>query len=173
LKEEEDSSSSSSSCRHRRFLQRSKATDRWYEISEDKAKEMIRKALYTATNSSTNRCHLTDDIAFPFKLHSILEYAEKTNRVDIISWLPSGDAFKIHKPHDFADTILPQYFNQTKYRSFQRQLNIYGFDRVTDKASAPRPTRPEPTSPSPPHDNRNHNGIHQTKETGRNNNRDN
>ena len=192
LKEDEDGSSSSSSCgrrrRRRRFLRRSKATDRWYEISEDKAKEKIRQALisedkakekirqalcvaelkttrqhhavrcsshpllqrggpelvsqksmndceHTATNSSTNRSHLTDDIAFPFKLHSILEYAEKTNRVDIISWLPSGDAFKIHKPQDFADTIMQQYFNQTKYRSFQRQLNIYNFDRVTDKAS--------------------------------------
>merc|ERR1712232_475425 len=35
----------------------------------------------------------------------------------------------------FAEIIMPQYFNQTKYRSFQRQLYIYGFDRIKDKSS--------------------------------------
>jgi len=73
--------------------------------------------------------------AFPFKLHSILESAGTTGKESIISWLPSGKAFKIHKPKEFADVIMPQYFNQTKYRSFQRQLYIYGFDRVKDKSS--------------------------------------
>jgi len=73
--------------------------------------------------------------AFPFKLHSILESAGTSGKESIISWLPSGKAFKIHKPKEFADVIMPQYFNQTKYRSFQRQLYIYGFDRVKDKSS--------------------------------------
>jgi len=73
--------------------------------------------------------------AFPFKLHSILESSGASGQEAIISWLPSGKAFKIHKPKEFADAIMPQYFNQTKYRSFQRQLYIYGFDRVKDKAS--------------------------------------
>jgi hypothetical protein len=73
--------------------------------------------------------------AFPFKLHSILESAGTSGKESIISWLPSGEAFKIHKPKEFADVIMPQYFNQTKYRSFQRQLYIYGFDRVKDKSS--------------------------------------
>lgn len=72
--------------------------------------------------------------AFPFKLHSILENAGTSGKESIISWLPSGKAFKIHKPKEFADVIMPQYFNQTKYRSFQRQLYIYGFDRVKDKS---------------------------------------
>merc|ERR1719223_1244431 len=91
---------------------------------------------------SSNTSHSDNDInnmftkfAFPFKLHSILENARKAEQDTVISWLPSGKAFKIHKPKEFADVIMPQYFNQTKYRAFQRQLYIYGFGRVKDKSS--------------------------------------
>lgn len=74
--------------------------------------------------------------AFPFKLHHLLEHAQKSDRSSsIISWMPSGQSFKIHKPKEFAAVIMPQYFNQTKYRSFQRQLYIYGFDRIRDQSN--------------------------------------
>lgn len=86
-------------------------------------------------NSSEENNNMFTKFAFPFKLHSILESAGTSGQESIISWLPSGKAFKIHKPKEFADVIMPQYFNQTKYRSFQRQLYIYGFDRVKDKSS--------------------------------------
>jgi len=86
-------------------------------------------------SSNDDTTNMFTKFAFPFKLHSILENSGKSGQESIISWLPSGKAFKIHKPKDFADVIMPQYFNQTKYRSFQRQLYIYGFDRVKDKAS--------------------------------------
>jgi hypothetical protein len=33
--------------------------------------------------------------------------------------------------HKFEEIILPQFFKQGKYTSFQRQLNIYGFKRIT------------------------------------------
>merc|ERR1712176_7588 len=86
-------------------------------------------------NSSEENNNMFTKFAFPFKLHSILESAGTSGQESIISWPPSGKAFKIHKPKEFADVIMPQYFNQTKYRSFQRQLYIYGFDRVKDKSS--------------------------------------
>eukprot|EP00804_Cyclotella_cryptica_P004562 CCRYP_006901-RB/>CCRYP_006901-RB protein AED:0.43 eAED:0.43 QI:0/-1/0/1/-1/0/1/0/74 len=44
----------------------------------------------------------------------------------IVSWLKHGRAFKIHDPKAFAEVIMPRFFNQSKYTSFQRQLNLYG-----------------------------------------------
>ena len=37
--------------------------------------------------------------------------------------------FKVHKTQEFSDRIMPCYFNQTRYKSFQRQLNSYRFHR--------------------------------------------
>ena len=48
----------------------------------------------------------------------------------IVSWAAQGRAFRVHQPDKFAETILPRYFNQTKFKSFQRQLHIYGFKRI-------------------------------------------
>jgi hypothetical protein len=68
---------------------------------------------------------------FPLRLHDML-YQNKFP--DIISWAPHGRAFFVHKPKEFQAKVLCKYFNQTKYRSFQRQLNLYGFRRITREA---------------------------------------
>ncbi len=44
---------------------------------------------------------------------------------------PHGRCFLIHKPQEFVDTVLPIYFDQTRITSFQRQLNMYGFLRLS------------------------------------------
>lgn len=44
-----------------------------------------------------------------------------------------GRAFKVHDPDEFMK-MLPKYcIRQTKFRSFQRQLNIYGFRQMKNK----------------------------------------
>ena len=48
----------------------------------------------------------------------------------IVSWLPGGTRFKVHDTEIFESLLTPRYFNQNYYKSFQRQLNIYGFERV-------------------------------------------
>ena len=48
----------------------------------------------------------------------------------IISWVAKGRAFRVHQPQKFAEIIMSRYFNQTKFKSFQRQLHIYGFQRI-------------------------------------------
>jgi hypothetical protein len=67
---------------------------------------------------------------FPLKLHKMLEDVEKEGRAWIISWNEDGRSFTVHKPKVFAQSIMQKHFNQTKYKSFQRQLNLYNFQRV-------------------------------------------
>lgn len=66
---------------------------------------------------------------FPLKLHRMLDQTKADGLETIVSWLSHGRAFKIHKPKVFATDVMPNFFNQSKYTSFQRQLNLYGFSR--------------------------------------------
>jgi hypothetical protein len=68
--------------------------------------------------------------SFPVKLYRMLDDASKSDFEDVVSWQPGGKSFKVLQPDRFATDIMQNYFNQTKYKSFQRQLNIYGFRRV-------------------------------------------
>ncbi|CAB9521839.1 shock factor protein 4 [Seminavis robusta] len=67
---------------------------------------------------------------FPERLHRLLMEIAKDGNGDVISFLPHGRAFAIHKPDRFISDIMPQYFKQKSLSSFQRQLNLYGFKRV-------------------------------------------
>ena len=68
---------------------------------------------------------------FPNKLHIVLKTIESLGQEHIISWLPHGRAFMIHRPNDFEEEIMGKFFKQTKLTSFRRQLNLYDFRRLT------------------------------------------
>jgi hypothetical protein len=71
---------------------------------------------------------------FPEKLHEML--TKETNVPDIVAWLPHGRAFIVRNPKLFTSQVMAKYFRQTKLTSFQRQLNLYGFRRITQGADA-------------------------------------
>ena len=58
--------------------------------------------------------------------------AEREGRTDVASFLPHGRAFAIHKPRDFVKHVMPKYFRMSRFSSFQRQLNLYDFQRITE-----------------------------------------
>jgi hypothetical protein len=64
--------------------------------------------------------------SFPFKIFRLIEEAEKEGHNDIISFLPNGRSFVIHKPNKFLE-LMPKYFTTSRMASFQRQLNLCKF----------------------------------------------
>ncbi len=67
---------------------------------------------------------------FPIKVYSMLELAENiTEFAQAVAWLPHGRAFMIHNKVKFMKEVAPLFFNQTKIRSFYRQLQMWGFRR--------------------------------------------
>ncbi|KAK4455648.1 transcription factor SFL1 [Podospora aff. communis PSN243] len=66
--------------------------------------------------------------AFIHKLYNMLE--DKTIQ-HLISWTPTSESFVMQPSHEFSK-VLAQYFKHTNISSFVRQLNMYGFHKVSD-----------------------------------------
>ena len=52
---------------------------------------------------------------------------------NIIDWNESGNAFQILDLEAMTTMVLRCYFNHTKYASFHRQLNYFGFKKLSKK----------------------------------------
>jgi hypothetical protein len=89
-------------------------------------------ALDTNINKS-NRGGVT--MLFPEKLYQLLSLPQEVVDPAIISWAPHGRCFSVHQPREFTRSLLPNYFNHNAITSFQRQLNLYGFKRITKSGS--------------------------------------
>jgi len=66
---------------------------------------------------------------FPAKVHDILSNSEYS---DLISWMPHGRSWRVLKPTQFTNKVLPVYFSHNNYSSFTRQVNGWGFRRITN-----------------------------------------
>jgi len=49
----------------------------------------------------------------------------------IISWGPNEETFVVHRPEELSSDLLPQYFKHNNFCSFIRQVNTYGFTKVS------------------------------------------
>merc|ERR1712238_55515 len=75
---------------------------------------------------------------FPLRLYEMLEDAEQEGYAHLIRWSPDGRSFHIsydtqNKNNStnkaFVEQVLQRKFNQTQFKSFLRQLQLYGFER--------------------------------------------
>lgn len=94
---------------------------------------------------------VAQQLRFPWKLHLLLERCEYEHEQRMtaigdpqhqqqssesfqdmpISWLPCGKAFKVHDKKRFVKEIMPSFFGTQSFKTFQRNLNLWGFTRVS------------------------------------------
>lgn len=92
--------------------------------------------LPTVSTNSAYSSSITQDktlasskVPFAWKLHIMLADAEKSGNEHIVCWVDSGRGFQVNDLDAFMSLIVPSYFKQTKWKSFQRQLYFYGYTR--------------------------------------------
>jgi hypothetical protein len=89
-------------------------------------------ASYSSTSSSDDSAPKRGWVA-PFLLH--LHQMLRREDTKIIRWAEDGLAFQILDKEAMTSQILPKYFKNKNFASFQRQLNYFGF-RKWSKARA-------------------------------------
>lgn len=68
---------------------------------------------------------------FPRRLFHMVSVESQAGS-KVVLWSEDGRAFFVHNEETFIDEILPKHgFKASKIASFQRNLNIYGFQRMT------------------------------------------
>lgn len=100
---------------------------------DDGARPISSGSTFKSKNHSPNKAKAKNSglIPFPVKLHAMLDKSEADGLADVVSWAAHGRCFWVHKPKKFVMHIMPQHFKQSKMTSFRRQLNLYGFKRLT------------------------------------------
>jgi hypothetical protein len=72
-------------------------------------------------NDSDDDRFISHSVPLPWKLHEMLDATEKDGLASVVSWLPDQRSFKVYQNEPFVRDIMPKWFRQSKYKSFQRQ----------------------------------------------------
>ncbi|CAB9516782.1 Heat stress transcription factor [Seminavis robusta] len=113
----------------------------------EKAEQPVQPAEQTAALAAERTASISDDDEdkkngvrcnkreiFPQRLLAILNDSSLS---DTCTWLPGGRSFVIVRPDVFTEKVLPKYLppvdarGSTKYPSFTRKLNRWGFRQIT------------------------------------------
>uniref|UniRef100_A0A913HJX9 HSF_DOMAIN domain-containing protein n=1 Tax=Strongyloides stercoralis TaxID=6248 RepID=A0A913HJX9_STRER len=98
-----------------------------------------------SSSASKNDPDISRALAVPGSIHRVMKEDDKTpvfliklwnivndpNLDHIIEWDESGLSFHIKDPYAFCKEVLPLYFKHSNLNSCVRQLNMYGFRKIT------------------------------------------
>ncbi|CAK7268076.1 Flocculation suppression protein [Sporothrix epigloea] len=84
----------------------------------------------TIPTAAAPAVHQTKIVQTAF-IHKLYNMLEDPNIQQLISWSPSAESFVMSPSPEFSK-VLAQYFKHTNVSSFVRQLNMYGFHKVSD-----------------------------------------
>lgn len=101
--------------------------DDFSDISEES--KVQRNAIKGMSDGATDMAQTSDNcLSFPYRLLLLLE---KDDFSEAIRWNPDGTQFCI-LPKQFANLVLEPFFQGTRFDTFTRKLNQWGFKRVVD-----------------------------------------
>ncbi|CAI4222174.1 unnamed protein product [Auanema sp. JU1783] len=88
-------------------------------------------SLQNQSQTSTQLPSHKDEEKMPLFLIKLWNIVEDPNYQQIIRWDPSGYSFHIVDPYSFCRNVLPHYFKHNNLNSLIRQLNMYGFRKMS------------------------------------------
>ena len=89
---------------------------------------------YAVTNVGESTHVFLQGKTFAQKIYKLLELP---NNSSIISWNEAGNAVIIHDVEAFISTIMPVYFQQSKFGSFIRRMRRWGFSVIKQRSPSP------------------------------------
>jgi len=93
--------------------------------------EKLNKLIATYGRGSKNQILVQQ--SFPYKLMRVLN---QENINEVITWKSHGRAFIVNNEKKFVETVLYAVSEMTLFSSFTRQLNFWGFKRITQGKDA-------------------------------------
>lgn len=84
---------------------------------------------FATSASNSNKVPASNNTVAEF-LYQLTKMLTDDNR-EIIEW--NNGKIEVHNPHRLASEVLHQYFRHSKFASFQRQLNYFGFRKLAGK----------------------------------------
>ena len=82
----------------------------------------------STADDDSSQVAIGNGLAFPLKLHMLLDETEKRGFSFIISWEDGGRAFQVHNKELFSEMVMPTYFDSTNYKVSECVVCCFVFD---------------------------------------------